>query len=390
MALYDNAVDQVKGMRQPDLVVFRLAEVSSLSNGRAYVQFYGESSASTKLYPYIEGYKPTVGDKVLMIAQGDTFIIAGKISKDNITDNYYLLKSAADALYLTEAQADEKYQPKGTTKVRRIYSSDADNAATLGFYQDGNNQWYISGWKDMSQGTKIDLGRADSAGNRFGGIYCDTLGNAASGTAIQTLNVKNTNTYGDITPATNKGTDIGTSAKQIGTAYIDIVQGNEQHLSSVYFGSGKTRGLVWDNTNGRLNLPTGTTFSIGSGTSNQLNNVYAKQFYQNGTAISTSDKRKKTGIKGITKKYVEFFRKLRPVLFRFKDGESGRLHSGFIAQEVEQAAEEAGIESKDLAFLCIDKDGNYGLRYEELIALQTQIIQDLLVRVEILEGRSKT
>ena len=83
--IYDNAVDQAKGMRQQPVLPFRLAKVSSLSNGRAYVQFYGESSASTKLYPYLEGYKPTVGDDVLMIQQGSTFIIAGKVSKDDIT-----------------------------------------------------------------------------------------------------------------------------------------------------------------------------------------------------------------------------------------------------------------------------------------------------------------
>ena len=358
MALYDNAVDQVKGMRQPDLVVFRLAEVSSLSNGRAYVQFYGESSASTKLYPYIEGYKPTVGDKVLMIAQGDTFIIAGKISKDNITDNYYLTKGAADSTYLTEAQADEKYEPIGGADPYRLVKGNYHFWLTSDGCLKGNQQ--VSPYKAVTLGESgtlpfgqvftegITLGSggkilAYSNNSELGSTsklfkygYFDTLGDPAIGTCIQQLNARNMTIYGTSIAVNNTNSvNVGTSSKQ-------------------------------------------------------LNNVYAKQFYQNGTAISTSDKRKKTGIKGITKKYVEFFRKLRPVLFRFKDGESGRLHSGFIAQEVEQAAGEAGIESKDLAFLCIDQDGNYGLRYEELIALQTQIIQDLLVRVEILEGRSKT
>ena len=389
--IYQSAIDQVKGMRTEDPVVFRLAEVTSLSNGRAYVKFYGESAASTKLYPYIEGYKPTVGDKVLMIAQSDTFIIAGKISKDNITNNYYLTKGDADATFLTEAQADAKYEPKGEQKdPRRIVSSDASDSAVLFFSSEGTNYPHLIGWRDKSQGTKLDLGRYNSSTARFGGIYCDTLGGTNSSWAIQTLNVKDTNTYGNITPATNKGTDIGTSSAQIGTAYIDIVQGNEQHFNSVYFGSGKTRGFIWDSTNNRLNLAATSTFSIGSGTSNQLNNVYAKQFYQNGTAISTSDKRRKTGIKGIMKKYITFFRNLRPVLFKFKDGESKRTHCGFIAQEVEEAAHDAGIDNQDLALLCIDEDGNYGLRYEELIALQTQIIQDLLIRVEKLEGRSNT
>ena len=327
--IYESAIDQVKGLKGENAVVFRLAEVSSLSNGRAYVQFYGESAASTKLYPYIEGYKPTVGDKVLMIAQGDTFIIAGKISKDNVTNNYYLTKGDADSTFLTEAQADARYAPISGEDVHTI-----KNGNSYFGYASTSQTAYVIGFANSS-GTHLDLGQ-NSANNRFGYGYFDGLGGDSSAKAIGQLNVKDITIYGtSVSVNTNNSVNVGTSSKQ-------------------------------------------------------LNNVYAKQFYQNGTAISTSDKRKKTGIKGITKKYIDFFRKLRPVLFRFKDGESGRLHSGFIAQEVEQAAEEAGIESKDLAFLCIDEEGNYGLRYEELIALQTQIIQDLLVRVEILEGRSKT
>lgn len=361
MALYDNAVDQVKGMRQPDLVVFRLAEVSSLSNGRAYVQFYGESSASTKLYPYIEGYKPTVGDKVLMIAQGDTFIIAGKISKDNITDNYYLTKGAADSTYLTEAAADERYEPKGTSN----YPTQLRNSKYWFGFNSANDGEILS-YTLSGSGTPVRASLGNSA-NPFT-LYTDGIDIRSSGSII---------------PYVQEASDIGSTSKRMRAGYFKQLgdASLSYSIQTLNFRNATAYGdTLPDQTNSR---------NIGQN-GKQFNNVYAKQFYQNGTAISTSDKRKKTGIKSITKKYVDFFRKLRPVLFRFKDGESGRLHSGFIAQEVEQAAEEAGIESKDLAFLCIDQDGNYGLRYEELIALQTQIIQDLLVRVEILEGRSKT
>lgn len=387
--MYDNAVDQIKGLKEARNNIelpFHLAKVTSLSSGRAYVQFYGDSSPSSKLYPYLEGYKPSVNDDVLMLRQGSTYIIAGKISKDNITDNYYLLKSEADDTFLTEAAADERYQPKGDTKVKRIYSDDGDTAATLGFYKDGNNKYYLGGWQDMSQGTKLNLGRADSTGNRFGIGCFDQLGGAGQNYAIQTLHVRDVSLYGNITPSGNKTLDLGSSSAKMKNIYAGNSYSEEAHIDKVVFGA-STKALTWDNTNSRLNLPTGVTFSIGSGTSNQLNNVYAKQFYQNGTAISTSDKRKKKSIKDIAKKYVEFFRKLRPRTFLFKDGESGRTHAGFIAQEVEEAATECGIDSKELAFLCIDKDGSYGLRYEELIAIQTKVIQDLLERVEALEDK---
>ena len=125
--IYNSAVEQIKGARASEsemlLPVFRLATVTSLSSGRAYIQFYGETTASTKLYPYLEGYKPTVGDKVLVLQQGSTFIIAGKISKDNVVDNYYLIKSVADNTYLTQAVADQRYAPIGGGAASEIKNS---------------------------------------------------------------------------------------------------------------------------------------------------------------------------------------------------------------------------------------------------------------------------
>lgn len=330
--IYDNAVDQAKGMKQQPVLPFRLAKVTSIDNGRAYVQFYGESSASTKLYPYLAGYKPKVGDDVLMIQQGSTFIIAGKVSKDNIVDNYYLMKSAADALYLTEAAADAKYQPKGDVYQRKIQN----NSYWFGFNSDTSKSLYGYHLTSTSP-DPIELG---TTSNKIGAVYATTIGGTSSNNSIQTFNVKDTNVYGNIIPNTTNSSNIGSSS------------------------------------------------------SKQFNNVYAKQFYQNGTAISTSDKRKKKSIKDLAKQYIEFFKNLRPRTFKFKDGESDRTHTGFIAQEVEEAAGAAGIDNKDLAFLCIDKDGSYGLRYEELIAVQTAVIQDLLKRVEVLEikvnGRSES
>lgn len=358
--MYNNAVDQVRGMRQTIESPFRLAKVTSLSSGRAYVQFYGEGSPSTKLYPYIEGYKPTVGDNVLMIVQGETFIIIGKVSKDNIADNYFLLKSAADALYLTEAAADAKYEPKG---------GGGDYPTQL------RNSKYWFGFASANDGEILSYALSGS-----GSPVRASLGNTANPFTLYSDGIDLRS--GNIIPYQQEVSDIGSSSKRMRAGYFKQLgdASISYSIQTLNFRDATAYGnLLPDQTNSR---------NIGQ-SGKQFNNVYAKQFYQNGTAISTSDKRKKTGIKGIAKKYVEFFKKLRPVLFRFKDGESGRTHAGFIAQEVEEAAHEAGIENKELAFLCIDEDGTYGLRYEELIAIQTQIIQDLMVRVEKLEGSIK-
>ena len=113
--------------------------------------------------------------------------------------------------------------------------------------------------------------------------------------------------------------------------------------------------------------------------------VYA----QTGT-ISTSDREKKTEISYALERYDALFDKLRPASYRFKDGTSGRTHTGLVAQDVEQALRACGLTGQDFAAFVKSprKEGgaDYGLRYEELIALCIRQIQLLRERVRKLEG----
>ena len=134
--------------------------------------------------------------------------------------------------------------------------------------------------------------------------------------------------------------------------------------------------------------PSATNF-FSLGTSNkQFKNIYGQNIYVNGTAVS-SDRRKKEDISPLDWRYEQFFKQLKPVSFKYKDGTSGRKHTGFIAQEVEEAAEKAGLSDKDLAVVVKDPEGSYYLRYEEIIAVQTEVIQKLMARVETLEAEKK-
>ena len=118
--------------------------------------------------------------------------------------------------------------------------------------------------------------------------------------------------------------------------------------------------------------------------------------------IVTSDRNLKNDIQQLTDKHITFFSLLQPVSFTFIDGESGRTHIGFISQDVEDAMSQAGLTDLDFAGFCrtvktkefVDEDGNktreiekdengnpvyvYALRYEEFIALNTFMIQNLL------------
>ena len=102
-----------------------------------------------------------------------------------------------------------------------------------------------------------------------------------------------------------------------------------------------------------------------------------------------SDRNAKNGITDITERYSGMFDALKPRLYKYNDGTSGRLHTGFVAQEVEEAAIGAGISREEFAALCITDEGkegeSWGLRYEEFIALNTYEIQKLKKRLSELE-----
>lgn len=144
------------------------------------------------------------------------------------------------------------------------------------------------------------------------------------------------------------------------------------------------------------------------------------------TAV-TSDINLKKDITLFDERYDKFFDLLRPVGFKYIFGTSDRLHSGFIAQEVEQALAMAKLTGKDFAI--IDKtpiseretieievkneDGTietktidtpnsdvnylldksiteeYHLRYGEMIGLLVDQVQKLKHRVDELESKIK-
>ena len=101
----------------------------------------------------------------------------------------------------------------------------------------------------------------------------------------------------------------------------------------------------------------------------------------------SSDLRLKNTISFNLDKYDQFFMALKPARFKYNNGVSGRLHLGFIAQDVEQAMLDAGLTSRELALLIKDpvrevmedgiEDYRYSLRYGEFIALNTHMIQKL-------------
>ncbi len=106
---------------------------------------------------------------------------------------------------------------------------------------------------------------------------------------------------------------------------------------------------------------------------------------------TTSDINKKNSITTLPEEYSVLFDNLHPVTYKYNDGTSDRLHTGFIAQEVAEALAAAGIPTKDFAGLVISdpntEDESWYLRYEEFIALNTQQIQKMKTHISELEER---
>ena len=191
----------------------------------------------------------------------------------------------------------------------------------------------------------------------------------------------------------------GTEVKQgnmelYGTLFLgQVVNGTRTAYGRIYtptdhelylrVGSDVNRSVKLSQTNGHWGLhPYADTYLDLGLSGNRWDNVYA----QNGT-IQTSDRKAKKGIKDLPKKALDFIKGLKPKSFQMRKGTSGRRHWGFIAQEGEECMEAAGITSEDFAGLIKDEEGRYGLRYEEFIAPLTMAVQELIKRVDKLEGK---
>lgn len=264
--------------------------------------------------------------------------------------------------------------------------------------------WYGVGFVDGCSGQGMTVGIDCRSGN----ITCNSITIRNVGSVTDLLNSKlstsascnkNWNWSGkNETPAWIWGGSDGTNMYVYNPTYI-LVQGIRNRVTNRAMTITNDNHVRTYESNG---VGMNGAISLGSG------NYRFSQLYVTSSSISTSDKNYKDDIKSLTDKHLQFFMKLQPVSFLFKDGTSGRTHVGFIAQDVEQAMSECGLTDLDFAGFCkdqkvdsklvdgeevnepiLDDNGNpeyiYSLRYEEFIALNTYAIQKLWNHVETLE-----
>lgn len=339
---YNSALEQINAEKKAIQVnVVRLGKVTQLQNQKARVTFFGENTVSNKEYPYLAGYVPTVNDVVALLPQGDTYIILGKVTNEAPVATAYAL------------QADLEKVINGTTKVKNAEKADTATSAT----------------------SATSATNATNATNSTNATYASHLGNSTRYIEVDSTNA--------VLPESNNSYSLGSRAK----SYKEL-HTKKWLIDDAYY---TAYGVALNSINATgyhaelVPSSTGGT-SLGSA-SNTYYNVYARNLYQNGSAVTTSDKRKKKNIKILADKFKRLLMDIRPVTYKYKAGESGRYHAGFIAQEVEQAMKDNNITSEEFAGLVIQPNGEYGLRYEEFIALQTAVIQEHEAKIKELEER---
>ena len=109
--------------------------------------------------------------------------------------------------------------------------------------------------------------------------------------------------------------------------------------------------------------------------------VYIENF------TTPSDRNVKNSIEVLPDGYETFIDKLEPVRFKYNDGNSGRYHVGYIAQDVEAALTAAGLSTADFAgYVDSCSDKGLSLRYTEFVALLHKKIKRLEDRIAALEN----
>lgn len=107
--------------------------------------------------------------------------------------------------------------------------------------------------------------------------------------------------------------------------------------------------------------------------------------YAQNSTIQTSDVNDKTDVEALPEKYLTMMDNITPLRYKLIDGQSGRYHVGFVAQEVEAAMAAAGVDSMEFGGFVKDKDdhGNdiYMLRYGEFIAILWAKIKALEAKI---------
>lgn len=182
------------------------------------------------------------------------------------------------------------------------------------------------------------------------------------------------------------------------TPTAHIYQPYAQKLSfSVRNGTGEPSDLEWMGENGGSNRYILRPMENGGAYLGTTSMRWNTGFFTN--TITQSDLKDKENIREISGA-KGFIMALQPIAYTLKDGDGGRVHMGFGAQQVAQAAAEHGMGDLSLyQAVVVEPDGSeryfrgdvpdeslcWGLNYSELIAPLVRTVQELETRLSRME-----
>lgn len=211
----------------------------------------------------------------------------------------------------------------------------------------------------------------------------------------QNLEISSVNINGKLTAEQIEANVITAATLSGAIASLSLVQTKSLSSSSITVSGAANIGGYTD-AQGGIGCSVGTkTFMLGA-SENRISGggTLLGSWYINGSEAVTSDINFKNTITPLSDNYSVLFDHLVPVTYKYNDGTSDRIHTGFIAQDVEKAILAAGLTTKDFAGFIrateTDDNGNEYqkcyLRYDEFIALNTREVQKLKDEVSILKA----
>ncbi len=310
---------------------------------------------------------------------------------------------------------------RNNAAIRTTVVSNSGAASSIASLKTINGSWQIAGLGDDLYFTYITDADVNAGNNRNassvriasnGLIYGTvTRANAANKMEANGVQIYESNgiIWGSAGGKLNKlMSKAGNMAIEDGKIYFDNDLVNIKWSS----GTGGDESIIYYPKSGKGYFGVGsdsgmTDFTIlrGNGVRIYAHHGYGVYLGASGSVAITSDENLKD-IYTLDNKYFDFFKKIVPVTYKYKDV-GHRLHMGFGARQVEKALKDSGLTTEQFAGVVIDKnitidadeaqtdedvfyDELYSLRYEEFIALNTFAIQKILHKLEQLERKGIT
>ena len=263
---------------------------------------------------------------------------------------------------INQAQSTANSAQQDANQAWNLASSANSTANSV---NDKVSGWTYPGTTEIN-GQKIMTGTVEASILRGGTV--ELL--ASGGSTVGSIEITSTTTGVGLEFVTNRGGMRMTSA---GNWWVDT--------TNCSFGTTST---------GRFSFSDSPTPSSDGSVTLGRSTVRWGDVYSVNAAINTSDLNFKKDVEYGLDRFLPVFDALRPVSFKFIDGQSDRTHMGIIAQDLEETLSELNIPTKDFAAFIkswgIDeetKEGSYryAIRYGEFIPLliyQVQKIKEAL------------